>query len=141
MKQGSRGIGTGESGFTLLEVLVALSILGIALALGMKLLSADLRGVAASDDSMLAVLIAEEEIQNLLAGKEIPGGNRPETERNGWRVEIQVSDELPERTDGLGISLRKVTATIRRSGDRQAWLRERTFMLTTLQTQVKNPGP
>ena len=141
MKQGSRRIRAGGSGFTLLEVLVALSILGIALALSMKLLSADLRGVAASDDSMLAVLLAEEEIQKLLSGKEIPVGNWPETERNGWRVEIQVSDELSERTDGLGISLRKVTATVRRPADRQAGLRERTFMLTTLQAQVKNPGP
>jgi type II secretion system protein I len=141
MKRDSRRIITGESGFTLLEVLVALSILGIALALTMKLISADLRGVAASDDSMRAVLLAEEEIQKLLAGNEIPVGNRPETERNGWRVEIQVSDELPERTDGLGVSLRKVTATVRRLADRQAGLRERTFTLTTLQMQVKNPSP
>lgn len=91
-----------EAGFTLLEVIVALAILGVGFALAMELLAAGVRSAKASEDYTQAVLLARQKMaevavtQNLMGSAdtgEFGGGFR-------WASEVQPleqEEELPGR--------------------------------------------
>jgi len=62
-----------SSGFTLLEVIVALAIMGIGFALGMELLATGTRSAKASEDYTLAVLLARQKMATLLNAPSLKG--------------------------------------------------------------------
>lgn len=104
----NRGRGAGyvaarsSQGFTLLEVIVALAILGVGFAVAMELLAAGVRSAKASEDYTQAVLLARQKMAEVaLTGNlmswadtgEFSGGFR-------WTSEVRPLDqqeELPGR--------------------------------------------
>ncbi len=87
-----------EAGFTLLEVMIALAILGVAFALAMELLATGVRSAKASEDYTQAVLLARQKLAEIAAtpnaegsadGGEFGGGFR-------WSSEVQP---LPQEED------------------------------------------
>ena len=100
-------------GFTLLEVLVSLSIVAIAVTVVLQLFSADLRAIAASEDYVSAVLRADARMREVLDDERLAEKSWSETTRDGYRMDVNVSEVMQDRTDTLQVRLVKVDLTIR----------------------------
>lgn len=91
---------SSESGFTLLEVIIALAILSIGFALAMELLAAGVRSAKASEDYTVAVLLARQKMVEV-TGTTFLKGSAEQGEFGGgvrWASEIQPlpqDEELP----------------------------------------------
>lgn len=87
MKQGR------SAGFTLIEVLVALSIVAIALLAGLQATSALTRNSMRQSSMLLAQLCAENEMVKIRLSKQMPvvGDNRVDCEQAGRRFTVKVS--------------------------------------------------
>lgn len=98
-------------GFTLLEVLVSLSIVAIAVTVVLQLFSADLRAIAASDDYAAAVIKAEMRMREVLDSEDLTETSWSEATPDGYRMDVYVSDVLKERTKDLQVKLLEVGLT------------------------------
>ena len=123
-------------GFTLLEVLVALSIVAIAVTVVLQLYSADLRAISASEDYVSAVLRAEQRMREVLEDEGLSEKAWSETTRDGYKVDVVASDVQKERTENLQVRLLQVNLTMR-------WMRGTKEKILTLRTMkiVNKIGP
>ncbi len=95
----------GTSGFTLLEVLVALALLGIAITAILQLFSADLRSISASEEYVAGSLEAQSKMREVLDGTDFTEKSWSGITDNGYRFEASVSDTLTERVENLPVKL------------------------------------
>jgi prepilin-type N-terminal cleavage/methylation domain-containing protein len=126
--------GGGIMGFTLLEVLVATSILGIAVAVVLQLFSANLRALSLSGDYVSAAMRAESKMGEILNDDALSEKISTETTDDGYRIEISVTETLKERTENLQVKLLAIDLTIQ-------WMhgaKERSLTLRTV--KVVNKG-
>jgi prepilin-type N-terminal cleavage/methylation domain-containing protein len=100
------------SGFTLLEVLVALSLLGIAVTVIVQLFSADLRAISASESYVNGTLEAQTKIREILESKDLSERSWGGVTENGYRFEASMAAVLPERTENLLVQLLEINVTI-----------------------------
>ena len=118
-----------RKGFTLLEVLVATAILGIAIAVILQLFSANLRAISLSRDYVSASIKAEAKMKEILNSDEkISEKAFSETTDDGYRVDVSITDVLKERTENLQVKLLEIDLTIR-------WLKgtkEKSLTLSTM---------
>jgi general secretion pathway protein I len=122
------------SGFTLLEVLVALAIMAIATTLVMQLFSADLRAIARSRDVTSAAVRGDTRIREIIAEPSLEETTWSEETEDGYRMDIAVSELLKPRTDNLPVKLMEVELTVRwREG-----MKEKSLRLMTQKMIVKN---
>jgi general secretion pathway protein I len=104
-----------QSGYTLIEVLVAFMILALALTVLMRIFSGGLRNVSVSSDYAVATLIAESRlaaagIDMPLAPGEMSG---TEGERFAWTVSVQDYQPWPGyRSAAKGVDAYRVTVTV-----------------------------
>ncbi len=115
-------------GFTLLEILVSLSIVAIAVTVVLQLFSADLRAVAASEDDASAVLKAEAKMREVLDNDDLTETTWSEATPDGYRMDVSVADTLKEKTNSLQVRLMQVVLTTR-------WFKgtkEKTLTLTSM---------
>lgn len=79
-------------GFTLVEVLVALGIVAIALASGLKAMGALGRNAERQSDVLLAQLCAENELVRLRLSRQLPGvgDNESSCEQAGERLQLRT---------------------------------------------------
>ncbi len=103
----------GCKGFTLLEVLVSLSIVAIAVTVVLQLFSADLRAIAVSDDYASAVVKAEAKMREVLDNEDLTETSSSETTPDGYRMDVSISDVLKEKTNNLQVRLMEVDLTTR----------------------------
>jgi type II secretion system protein I len=118
----------GASGFTLLEVLVALALLSIALVVILQLFSANMQGIAASDGYTRAVMTAESQMREITDDKEIVEKTWSETTNDGYRIEGVITPAESERTKDLPVSLLEISVTVHWTDGS----RERAFTLRTM---------
>ena len=104
-----------QSGYTLIEVLVAFMILALALTVLLRIFSGGLRNVSVSSDYATATLIAESRLA--AAGIDIP--LRPgetsgtEGERFEWTVSVQDYQPWPGyRSAARDLDAYRVTVTV-----------------------------
>ena len=104
-----------QSGYTLIEVLVAFMILALALTVLLRIFSGGLRNVSVSSDYATATLIAESRLA--AAGIDIP--LRPgetsgtEGERFEWTVSVQDYQPWPGyRSASQAVDAYRVTVTV-----------------------------
>jgi general secretion pathway protein I len=87
----------GQGGFTLVEVVVAMAILGISLVLVIELFSGGLRLGRASEEYTVAAQLARQKIEEIALYKQvkegIEEGEFDSTYR--WQVEVKKIDLLP----------------------------------------------
>jgi len=108
-----RGRKTGpRDGFTLMEVLVALVVLGIAFAVIARLFAADLQGIKASGDYSAAAVEAMAGMRETLDKDKLTEGTFEEITDNGYRISVTVSKPMPERTENLSVELLEVDLRI-----------------------------
>ena len=75
-----------EAGFTLIEALVALAILGVALAAVLRAYGAGFRSAERAEVQTHALLLAESRLAEAAATLTEPGENRGQAEGDAWRV-------------------------------------------------------
>jgi len=121
------------AGFTLLEVLVALSISGIALMVVLQLFSTNLKAISVSEDYVYAATRAEAKMRELLYDHNLSEGSWSEVTPDGYRIDVSIRDAEKDRTQNLKVRLLDVDLTIH-------WLkgtRNRSLTLKTLKVVNK----
>lgn len=119
-----------SKGFTLLEVLVALSILGIAVAVVFQIFSANLRGIAASEDYVYASAKAMSKMRELTEAENFFEKALKETTEDGYTVDAKVSKVFNERTENIPVETYEIELTL-------SWtkgMRQKSINLKTLKT-------
>ena len=113
MKHKERQICSNASrGFTLLEVLVALVLLSISLVAIFELFSANLRGIAKSDDYSRAIIMAESKMREILDDKTLEERTWTESTDDGYRIDAVVNSTASDRTENLQIKLLEINLTV-----------------------------
>ena len=124
-----------ESGFTLLEVLVAVSIVGIALVVLLRLHLLSLDATLAAQDLSTAVLLAQGKMATFLAQSPGAGEDQgqfegPELERFSWTTSVAQFDLGPGDPGG-SVGVRHVTVSVHwREGNRN-----RSYSLETYESR------
>jgi len=101
-----------RGGFTLLEVLVAIAILGIAVTVVLQLFSANLRAISVSGDYVSATTKAEAKMRDILSDDKLSEKSSSETTDDGYRIDVSITDVLKERTDNLQVRLLEIDLTV-----------------------------
>jgi type II secretion system protein I len=116
------------SGFTLLEVLVAIAIVGIAVTAIVELFSSNLRAISTSEDQVRASLAAEARMREVLDDKGIAEKAWSEVTTDGYRVDVAVKKVHTDRAETIGVALLQVDLSL-------SWrrgIKNRTIRLSTL---------
>jgi prepilin-type N-terminal cleavage/methylation domain-containing protein len=100
-------------GFTLLEILVALVILGTSVVIVLQLFSSGLRSIHASEDLALVSLAAEAKLQEILEDPALDEKTSTDVTESGYRFDVAVTEALKERTENLTIKMLQVDLTVR----------------------------
>jgi prepilin-type N-terminal cleavage/methylation domain-containing protein len=119
----------GQRGFTLLEVLIATSVLAIAVVVVIQLFSANLRGISLSDDYVSAVVKANIKMREVLDSGDFSEGVLSEKTDDGYRIDITMTEALTERTETLPVRIFEIDLTV-------FWedgIREKSYTLKTMQ--------
>ena len=133
---GPRGFSESESrgsGFSLLEVLVALALLGIALTAIFQLFSVNLAGIAASSGYAKAVIKAESKMREVLDDEDIAEKSSSETTDDGYKIDTAITDTETQRTENLPVRILEINLTVRWTDG----TKERAFTLKTMKTILK----
>lgn len=101
-----------HKGFTLLEILVALSILGIAITVLLQLFSANLRSLSVSEDYVFAVSKAEAKMREILDDKDLSEKSWTEITDDGYRMDVSINEGLKDRTENLQVRIFEVTLSL-----------------------------
>lgn len=120
-------------GFTLLEVIVALAVSGIALIVVLQLFSTNLKAIFTSEDYVSAVISAETKIREVLDNPNLSEGSWSELTPEGYRIDVSIRDSEKERTQHLKVRLLDVDLTIH-------WVKggkKRSFTLKTMKVVNK----
>lgn len=123
-----------QSGFTLLEILVSIAIIGIAVTIIFQLFSANLRAISVSGDYVSVVAMAEEKMREILDNEELSEESRSDATENGYRIDYSVSKVMEEKTGNLQVEVFQIDMSI-------YWtegLKNRSMKLSTLKTVEKH---
>ena len=117
-----------QAGFTLLEVLVALAILGVALAVIFQIFSANLRTVKFAEDDGYAAAKAAARMR-FIVDQEPPSEatSWTETTDDGYNMDVSISEYMADRTENLPVKMLQIDLTIH-------WLRGTKPKSLTLRT-------
>jgi len=102
-----------EIGFTLLEVLVALSIISVAVVLILQLYSSNLRAVSISGDTSAAAARGDSRMREILSETSLAERSWREITEDGYGMEVSIAEVLKERTDNLPVKMMEVSLTLR----------------------------
>ncbi len=126
-------IASNNKGFTLLEILVATALLGIAITVVLQLFSANIRAIGDSSDYVKAATWTEIKMRELLDTAKLEEKTYRETTSNGYTMDVSITETLRERTENLNVRLFEIVLTTH-------WLKgikEKSFTLRTLKTVRK----
>lgn len=126
----------GMRGFTLLEILVALSVMSIAITIVLQLFSANLRTVYRAHTMTAAAIRGEDRMRDILSEPVLLEKSWSERGEDGYRWDISVAEVLKERTDNLPVRLMEVVLTIRWSEGQK----EKSFTLKSQKMTDKMAG-
>ena len=111
-RTGNRRRVSAEQGFTLLEVLVGLAIMGIAVVVLFQIFSANLRAIGASEDYVSAAVKAEVRMREILDSDKLAESTWSEVTADGYRLDIVIAETLNQRTVLLPVRLLEVVLTV-----------------------------
>jgi len=102
----------GIRGFTLLEILVALAILGIAITVVLQLFSANLRALSVSEDYIAAVTKAEATMREILDDENLSEQSWSKTTDDDYRLDVSITETLKDRTENLQVQMLEIALTV-----------------------------
>ena len=100
-----------ERGFTLIEILASLTLIGLAVVYLVQLFSANLRTIGTSQDYMEALTRAEAVMREITERDKIEEASWQEETEQGYRVAVSVSEAEKERTEDLPVKLLRIEMT------------------------------
>jgi prepilin-type N-terminal cleavage/methylation domain-containing protein len=115
-------------GFTLIEIMVALTVMGFAVVSLVQLFAANLRMIDTSRDYMAALTRAETLMREIVESDKIEENSWKDSSDQGYRIEVTVSETHGERTEQLPIKLLRIEVVF-------SWekaLRKKSLTLRTL---------
>jgi type II secretion system protein I len=115
-------------GFTLIEVLVALTIMAFAVVYLVQLSSSNLRLISTSGDYMDALVRAESKMREILSRDKLEEKSWREETDQGYQVDVSISETLKERSENLPMKLLQIEMTF----SWQKALRKKNLTLKTL---------
>ena len=125
-----RAAATRAGGFTLLEILVAISLLGVALTVVFELFSGSLRNIRASEDYVQAALEGEVSLRKILSDDNLKAGTFTEVTPNGYRMEATISEALQEKSENLQCRVMEIDLAVKwRKGAKERVTHLRTVRL------------
>jgi len=98
-------------GFTLLEILVTLSLLGIAITVILQLFSTNLRALSVSGDYVSASYRAEAKMREILDNTDLTEKSWSEVTNEGYRFDASVTEILKDRTENLQVRMLEIDLT------------------------------
>ena len=101
-----------DRGFTLLETLVATSLLGIAIAVILQLFSANLHSISVSGDYVAAATRAEVKMREVLDNSSLVEKSYSEVTDEGYRMDVSITEALKDRTENLQVRLFEIALTL-----------------------------
>jgi general secretion pathway protein I len=104
-----------QMGFTLLEVVVALAIMGLGIVTVLEVFSAGLRLGARSQEKTEAMLQGQAIMDELFARPVMPEGTEEGTRADGrrWRVQVSPVRQEPLSDSSINWELQEVTLEMR----------------------------
>jgi prepilin-type N-terminal cleavage/methylation domain-containing protein len=120
-------------GFTLMEIMVALTVMGFAVVYLVQLFSSNLRMIGTSQDYIVALTQAEAVMREIVESDKIEEKSWKEQTDQGFQVEVSVSETLKNRTENLPIKLLQIEMNF-------SWekaLRKKSLTLKTLKVVNK----
>lgn len=115
-------------GFTLIEVLVALTIMAFAVVYLVQLSSSNLRLISTSGDYMDALVQAESKMREIVSRDKLEEKSWREETDQGYQVDVSISEALKERSENLPMKLLQIEMNF----SWQKALRKKTLTLKTL---------
>ncbi len=104
-----KAVEPGQQGFTLLEIMIALLLIGLVVVPLIELSSANLRNLAKSDDCVELTTRTNAKMRDVLELERFEEKIWTETDNDGYVYEIAVTDIEKERSDSLPVRLMQVT--------------------------------
>lgn len=124
-----------ENGLTLLEVLAAVSILGIAVVILFQLFASGMRLLYSSEDYVRAVMRCEEKMRLLLDDPELNVSSWSEAAPDGHVLKISVTEIEKEKTAALKAKLLQVDVRI----DWKKGGAGKSYVLSTIRERSSTP--
>ncbi len=122
-----------KDGFTLLEVIIALALLGIAITVVLQLFSSNMRSISASEDYVYAASKADARMREVLDDENLTEKSWSEVTDDGYRVDVSVTNALKERTENLSVNILEIDLTLHWSKG----IKERSIALKTMKVVNK----
>ena len=120
-------------GFTLLEILVTLALLGIAITVILQLFSSNLRAISVSKDYVSAAIRAEAKMREILEDTDLTEKSWSEVTDEGYRFDAAITETLKERTENLQVRMLEIALTVQWSEG----LKTKFLTLKTLKVVIK----
>ena len=121
-----------QSGFTLLEVVVAMAIVGLGVVTLLEIFSLGLRLVTKSSTRTEAVSYGRQVMDEVLIRREIQEGGEEGSlgEGHRWRLQVEPRREESEFLPSTGWELKEITLQMQyREGEREKEVEMRTLRL------------
>ncbi len=114
----SNGRRTAEEGFTLLEIMVSLVLIGLVVVSVIQLSSANLRNLSASGDRIEALDRANEKMRDVLDGNLSEDKSWQDVDDEGYAYDITIAETLKERTEALPVKFMEVTVSVKAENEK-----------------------
>ena len=125
-------------GFTLVEIMVALTVMGFAVVSLVQLFSSNLRMIGTSQDYMAALTLAEFVMREIVESEKIEEKSWKEESDRGYQVEVTVSETQKERTEHLPIKLLQIELVF--SWEKALRKKSMTFRTLKIVNRIDNRG-
>ncbi len=133
----SRRFSASDKGFTLIEILVAISILAISLVVILQLFSGALKSSRISDEYTTGIFYAREKMEEILLRDALTSGEQEGEfdQAYRWRAQIVRMEQTGEAASKLPIDMFQITVDV--SWDRDSAGQGKHFQLSTLKVVEK----
>jgi type II secretion system protein I len=101
-----------QHGFTVLEILVSLTIISITVVSIMQLTSMNLRNLSKSSDQVNALLAANSKMRMILEMDKMEDKSWRETDEQGYTYEISINEIRNKRTENLHVKVEEIILTL-----------------------------
>ena len=109
-----------QRGFTLLEIMISLVLICLVVVSIIELSSANLRNLAASDDSIDAITRANDKMREVLDSETCEEKSWTDKDNEGYAYNIVIEEIEKERSEALTVRLMQITVTAGRSDDKSS---------------------
>ena len=110
----------GQSGFTLLEIMVSLVLIGLVVVSVIQLSSANLRNLSVSGDRIELLERANGKMREVLDSDLSEDKTWQDVDDEGFTYDIAVAETNKDRTEALPVKLLEITVSVQDSNNKRS---------------------